>query len=197
MSVQLIYETHSTSVDNEDGRATGWLGGTLSEAGREQAHRLGARRRNDGIDLVVASDLNRAVETARIAFAGSAIPVTLDWRLRECDYGSMNGMPRARLDAERRARLDEPFPGGESWRQAVTRVVGALDEIARERSGQRVLLIGHVATRWALDHTLLGMPLETLVEAPFEWREGWEYSLPGRPAREGKPGSTAGARTAR
>ena len=43
-----------------------------------------------------------------------------------------------------------------------------------------MLLIGHVATRWALDHTLLGMPLETLVDAPFEWREGWEYTLPDR-----------------
>src|SRR6476646_1054193 len=110
MGVQLVYETHSTSVDNEVGRATGWLGGTLSAAGREQARRLGARRRDDGIDLVLASDLNRAVETARIAFAGSEIPVQLDWRLRECDYGSLNGMPRARLDAERRARLDTPFP---------------------------------------------------------------------------------------
>ena len=78
MSVQLVYETHSTSVDNEVGRATGWLGGMLSEAGSEQAHRLGARRRNDGIDLGWLPDLNRAVETARIAFAGSGIPVTLD-----------------------------------------------------------------------------------------------------------------------
>jgi len=178
MGVQLVYETHSTSVDNEVGRATGWLGGTLSETGRDQARRLGLRRRHDGIDLVVASDLNRAIETARIAFEGSEIPVTLDWRLRECDYGSMNGMPRVRLDTERRRRLDEPFPGGESWRQAVGRVSGALDEIARERSGQRVLLIGHVATRWALDHMLLGIPLETLIEAPFAWQEGWEYALP-------------------
>src|SRR6185436_11497517 len=97
--------------------------------GREQARQLGRRRRDDGIDLVVASDLNRAVETARIAFDGSGVPVTLDWRLRECNYGSMNGMPKARLDAERRRRLDEPFPGGESWRQAVDRVVAALDEI--------------------------------------------------------------------
>src|SRR4029079_4131207 len=111
MAVQLVYETHSTSVDNEVGRATGWLGGTLSEAGREQARRLGARRRHDGIDLVVASDLNRAIETARIAFDGSEIPVTLDWRLRECDYGRMNGMPRVRLDTERRRRLHETLPG--------------------------------------------------------------------------------------
>jgi broad specificity phosphatase PhoE len=178
MSVQVVFETHSTSVDNELGRATGWLGGTLSEAGRVQARELGRRRRPDGLDLVVSSDLNRAVETAELGFGGSGIPVVLDWWLRECNYGSMNGMPRTRLDAERRRRLDEPFPGGESWRQAVVRVSRALDEVARTRPGQRVLLIGHVATRWALDHTLLGVPLETLVDAPFEWREGWEYTLP-------------------
>src|SRR3954454_18247714 len=108
MSVRVVYETHSISVDNEEGRATGWLGGTLSDAGREKARLLGERRRKDGIDLVVASDLHRAIETARIAFEGSRIPVTLDWRLRECNYGTMNGMPRERLDTERRRRLDEP-----------------------------------------------------------------------------------------
>ena len=178
MSVDVVYETHSTSVDNEVGRATGWLGGTLSSAGRDQARLLGERRRHDGIDLIVASDLNRAVETARIAFADSGIPVTLDWRLRECDYGAWNGMPRTRLDAERRRRLDEPFPDGESWREAVERVIGALDEIARTQAGQRVLLIGHVATRWALDHAIAGVPLEQLVDAPFAWQEGWEYTLP-------------------
>src|SRR5688572_673778 len=117
MSVQVAFETHSTSVDNERERATGWLGGTLSDAGREQARQLGQRRRDDGLDAVISSDLHRAVETAEIAFAGSAVPVLLDWRLRECNYGTMSGMPRSRLDAERRRRLAEPFPEGESWRQ--------------------------------------------------------------------------------
>jgi len=177
MSVDVVYETHSTSIDNERGIATGWLGGHLSATGREQARQLGARRRDDGIDVVFASDLNRAVETAQIAFADSAIPVLLDWRLRECNYGRMNGMPRAQLDVERGRRIDDPFPGGESWRQAVARVGTFLEELREARAGDRVLLIGHVATRWALDHLLRGIALEELVDTPFEWREGWQYSL--------------------
>ena len=180
-TVQIVYEAHSTSEDNEQGIATGWLGGTLSVTGREQARHLGNRRREDGVDLVIASDLNRAVETARIAFEDSDVPVTLDWRLRECDYGEMNGMPRAQLDAERPARIDLPFPGGESWRQAVERVTTVLREIQETRDGQRVLLIGHVATRWALDHYVHGVPLERLADSPFEWQEGWEYELSTRP----------------
>jgi len=177
MAVDLVYETHSTSVDNEHGIATGWLGGRLSATGREQARQLGERRRRDGIQVVVASDLQRAVETAQIAFADSGMRVLLDWRLRECDYGRLNGMPRAQLERERRRRLDEPFPDGESWRQAVDRVGAFLRELRADRDGQRVLLIGHIATRWALDHFVCGVALEDLVDAPFEWQAGWEYRL--------------------
>jgi broad specificity phosphatase PhoE len=179
MSVDVVYETHSTSVDNELGIATGWLEGALSATGKEQARRLGERRRNDGLAIVFTSDLRRAVETAQIAFAGSPIPVRRDPRLRECNYGALNGMPRAQLEAERVRRLDDPFPGGESWHEAVARVAGFLDELRRSHEGQRVLIIGHVATRWALDHVVGGVPLETLIDAPFEWREGWEYELGG------------------
>lgn len=173
-----MFETHSISVDNERGVATGWLDGRLSETGKALAAQLGVRRRDDGIAAVFTSDLDRAVETARIAFEGSGLPVASDLRLRECNYGAMNGMPRAQLDAERRRRLDEPFPDGESWRQAIERVGGFLDDLAPAYDGLRVLLIGHVATRWALDHRLRGVPLEELVAAPFQWQEGWEYVLP-------------------
>jgi broad specificity phosphatase PhoE len=173
----VVFETHSTSEDNERGIATGWLGGKLSARGREQAAELGRRRRDDRIELVICSDLERAAETARIAFEGSGTPVRLDRRLRECDYGDWNGMPRERLEAERVRRVDEPFPGGESWRQAVARVDGALDELAAHREPQRVLLIGHIATHWALEHRVHGVPLETLAARPFVWRPGWEYAV--------------------
>jgi 2,3-bisphosphoglycerate-dependent phosphoglycerate mutase len=45
-----------------------------------------------------------------------------------------------------------------------------------------VLLIGHVATRWALDHHVGGVALEELIEAPFAWKEGWKYVLRPRSA---------------
>ena len=35
----------------------------------------------------------------------------------------------------------------------------------------------HVATRWALDHFIGGIPLEDLVEQDFAWQGGWEYRL--------------------
>jgi len=175
MSVRVVFETHSTSEDNERGIGTGWLGGRLSATGRVQAGELGERRRDDGIDAIFASDLNRAVETAQIAFGDRA--VQLDWRLRECDYGELNGMSRTLLDEERPQRIDAPFPGGESWRDAVQRVDGFLEELVATHDGRRVLLIGHVATRWALDVRAQAATLEELVVAEFDWRPGWEYEL--------------------
>jgi 2,3-bisphosphoglycerate-dependent phosphoglycerate mutase len=126
---------------------------------------------------VFGSDLARAAETASVAFSASAIPVRYDWRLRECDYGQRNGMPVAELHAGRRQHLDEPYPGGESWRQAVARVGRFLADLPLRWDGQRVLAIGHVATRWGLDHLINGVPLEDLAAQDFAWQRGWEYRL--------------------
>ena len=158
MTIRIVFETHSTTEDNQNGIATGWLPGRLSALGREQATALGARRRGDGIAAVFSSDLARSVETAGIAFGGSAIPVLLDWRLRECDYGQLNGSPAAELHAHRGEYVDMPYPGGESWRQAAARVAS------------------FVATRWGLEHLLLGTPLKDLAVRDFGWQPGWEYT---------------------
>jgi 2,3-bisphosphoglycerate-dependent phosphoglycerate mutase len=177
MSIEIVFETHSLTEDNEAGIATGWLPGRLSEQGSMLAVALGDRRVGDGLSAVFTSDLRRAVETAELAFDGTGIPVVADARLRECNYGELNGMARSQLEGDRAHHLDVPYPSGESWRAAIARVEGFLNEVASACDGQRLLLIGHVATRWALDHYVDGMPLERLVVEDFAWRPGWEYRL--------------------
>jgi broad specificity phosphatase PhoE len=182
--LDLVYESHSTTVDNEERRATGWFPGVLSAAGREQARALGVRRRHDGLDAVFSSDLARAVETARIAFEGTETPLFLDWRLRECNYGELNGKPVAELDPDKASRVEKPYPGGESYRQVVERVASFLADLGRWFDGGRVLIISHAAPHWAIQTLLLGRPLEELVVEPFEWQDGWLYRLdPGQTRR--------------
>ncbi len=176
MAIRLMFETHGISEDNEAGIATGWLEGRLSAAGRRLAPAIGERHAD--ADAVIASDLGRARETAELAFAGRAGVVRYDRRLRECNYGGFNGAPAETVARERRRRIDEPFPGGESLRQVVDRVASLLEEVARGPDGATVVLIGHSATRWAIEHLLEGTALEELVDAPFAWREGWLYTLP-------------------
>jgi broad specificity phosphatase PhoE len=177
MAIQIVFETHSVTEDNERGIATGWHPGRLSDKGRLLARELGARRRSDGIRAVYSSDLRRAVETAEIAFGHTPIPIRHDWRLRECNYGELNGAPRDALEHTRREHLDQPYPAGESWRQATQRVKPFLDELGLRWDSSRILVIGHIATRWALEHYLNGVSLEQLATASFSWQAGWEYSL--------------------
>jgi 2,3-bisphosphoglycerate-dependent phosphoglycerate mutase len=175
--IEVVFETHSVSEDNENTIASGWAPSRLSGRGRELAKQLGERRRRDRLSAVFSSDLGRAVETAAIAFAGSSIPVFLDWRLRECDYGELNAGPADHHVVHRADHLDVPYPGGESWRQAIERVGRVLGDLLTRWDATRILIIGHIATRWALDHYLAGKRLEDLMREDFEWREGWEYSL--------------------
>jgi broad specificity phosphatase PhoE len=164
-------------VDNERGVATGWLEGCLSEKGKLLAKELGARRRNERIDAVFSSDLGRAVETATIAFRGSDVPIYLDRRLRECNYGILNGLPTTLLESKRSKHIDVPFPEGESYRDVVMRVQDFLQGLSHAWDGKSVVIIGHSATRWALDHLLCGQALSDLVNARFSWQEGWRYTM--------------------
>jgi 2,3-bisphosphoglycerate-dependent phosphoglycerate mutase len=177
VTVSLVFETHSITEDNEAGVATGWLPGRLSAQGRELAVALGERRRADDLAAVLSSDLRRAAETAWLAFPTGRPQVLLDWRLRECDYGELNGAPRPAVLDDRAAHLTVPYPDGESWTQAVQRVARVLPDVAARWPGRRVLIVGHVATWWALEHRLRGRPLDDLAAAPFRWQEGWEYVL--------------------
>jgi alpha-ribazole phosphatase/probable phosphoglycerate mutase len=173
---QIVYETHSFSEDNERGLASGWNHGALSPKGRVLAAALGERRGSDGLDAVLVSDLRRAVETCEIAFGGTDIPVLHDWRLRECDYGDLNGKP-ATLVHRAVAGVHDPYPGGESWADSVARVERVLDDIGSRWAGGRVLIVGHMSAYWALEHRLRGMPLESIGRR-FDWQEGWEYDFP-------------------
>jgi broad specificity phosphatase PhoE len=178
MAVEIVYETHSVSTDNEAGVATGWLPGQLSPRGRALARQLGQRHRSSGTAAVFVSDLARAVQTAQIAFADGGIPIHADARLRECNYGRPNGMPVAQLVAKRFRHIDQPYPDGQSYRQVVVQMRSFLRDLGADWDGCSVVVIGHSATRWALDCLLDGEALEDLVDAPFGWQEGWRYVLP-------------------
>ena len=175
--IEILFETHSTTTDNERWVATGWLDGQLSPLGRRQAKELGERRVEDDIVAVFCSDLGRAVETAQIAFASRGLPIFHDWRLRECNYGMLNGTAVARLEVERTKHVVDPYSGGESYVDVVARARSFLADRPSRYADKQVVVIGHSATKWAFDHLLEGAPLDEVVEGSFRWQPGWLYSL--------------------
>ena len=175
MNLLIIFETHSTSVDNEANIASGWYDAPLSTTGEQQARELGRRRSGDDITVVFASDLSRAFRTADIAFGGRGIPLIRDARLRECNYGALTRRPAPEIEAHRIEHLTRPYPDGESLEQVTARVAEWLDETSRRFAGKTVVVVGHRATFYAFEHLIRQIPLADVVGAPWRWQPGWVY----------------------
>lgn len=173
----VIFETHATSLDNEAGLASGWYDVDLSPTGEQQARELGERRRLTGIDAVFCSDLTRARRTAEIAFGTRGIPLHAEPRLRECHYGDLTRAPAADVEVRRLDCIDNPFPGGESYTQAVARVQQWLSEKVTSSPSRTVVVIGHRATFYAFEHLLRRIPLRDVIAAPWHWQPGWTYAV--------------------
>lgn len=175
--INIIFESHSTTVDNETNKASGHYDVELSEKGRLQAKKLGERHTNTNIEVIFTSDLQRAVDTTQIAFEDRNILVVKDARLRECDYGEMTRGPKDEVEADRINRLYTPYPGGESIEQRVEKVREFLNEIAPAYPDKTIMIIGHRATRIALEHILNNKTLEVAASEPNVWQPGWHYTL--------------------
>jgi broad specificity phosphatase PhoE len=175
LDLVVVFETHATSLDNEAGLASGWFDVGLSATGEEQARMLGFRRRHDELAAVFCSNLTRAYRTAEIAFGDRALPIIRDGRLRECDYGALTRHPTSEVETLRALHVATPFPDGESYHQVAGRVCEWLTEVASRFAGRTVVVIGHRATFYALEHLLKGVPLDQAVLSTWRWQPGWTY----------------------
>ncbi len=153
----LIIIRHGRTEANATGRLLGRLDVPLDELGERQAAQLATslRATTDRIDRVVSSPLLRARQTAD----NLGLPVEIDERFIEVDYGEYDGMPMADIPPEiwRRWRSDPDFtpPGGESLTTLQLRVSTALDELAAAARTETIVVATHVspikaAVAWAL-----------------------------------------------
>jgi broad specificity phosphatase PhoE len=132
----------------------------LSPGGEDQATALGqwfARGEAHGQpDVLLASPYARARDTARLfRDAGGCapdLPILLDERLREKEFGIIDGLTTSGIhalhpeQAALRAALGKFYhrpPGGESWCDVIFRLRGLLDRIALHHRGRRVMIVAH------------------------------------------------------
>lgn len=176
--VTIIFESHSTTFDNEVHLASGHNDVELSELGRKQAKELGERRKGEHFDAIFCSDLQRSFKTAEIAF-GDKFPTIQDKRLRECDYGDLTKHPSSEVDPEKLKRIRIPFPNGESYEQTSERMKSFLEDLLHLYHGRNisVLIIGHRATQYGLEHWIKGISLEEIISTPWIWKSGWIYNF--------------------
>lgn len=92
MAIKITYFVHGTTPDNEQHISSGWKDVELSELGRKQAIELKDLTKDMKFDVVFCSDLKRAHDSAKLAWEG-LYEIIPDARLRECNYGDLNGAP--------------------------------------------------------------------------------------------------------
>lgn len=160
---------HGLTEWNVSGRFQGHSNVPLSADGRAQAVLLaGYLATFPAIDVVMASPLARAVETARIAIPDREL--LLDPRLRELDFGAFEGLTRDVIERDPRwaVWIEDPFmraaPDGESYQQLRERMVAWLDEARRSFPDAHVAAVTHSGSIQTLLSALLG------VERP-RWRK--------------------------
>ena len=141
-TTRLLLVRHGQSTWNADGRWQGQADPPLSDLGRHQAKE--AARHLGQVDVIVASDLQRASETAEIIAGELGVgPVELDEALRERAAGPVTGLTRE--------EIDERFPG---VREGSVRPSGMEDDdaiVARavpalralEGRGETVMVVTH------------------------------------------------------
>lgn len=149
----LIVARHGQTRHNADGLLLGRLDPPLTELGQAQAASL--RAAVEGAVRVVCSPLLRARQTA----AALGLPVEIDERWIEVDYGIHDGRPLAEIPPElwRRWREDQSFvpEGGESLASVGRRVAAACESLTAEAAERDVVVVTHVsplkaAVAWAL-----------------------------------------------
>lgn len=175
--ITIIFEAHSTTLDNEAHRASGWVDVDFSELGNKQTIELKDRYKDKKLDAIFTSDLQRAVKSGVPLANELKIPLYPDSRLRECNYGDFDGADKSVVDTQKQDRISEPFPNGESYEDCMKRMSSFVDYLAENFDGQTVMVIGHRATQYGLEHIVNKKDLLRCITDPWQWQPGWTYEL--------------------
>jgi broad specificity phosphatase PhoE len=160
--MQLVLVRHAQSIWNAEDRWQGQTDVPLSELGRDEARRIGARLGPERFDRIVASDLSRAMDTARAIAGERAVEPRAG--LREMNLGAWCGLPHedvmARFPEELLAlQRGEPMRiggTGETLHEFGARVLAELAAL-EQGDGERVLVVAHGGVVRAVLFALLGL----------------------------------------
>jgi len=170
---------HAQTVWNRGKKIQGHSDSPLTADGEKQASTWGQILSQFAWDRILASDAGRAQATAEIINGILKVPLTIDSRLKEQDWGQWEGMTVRQIEAEARQVLDEQVnagwdfcpPGGESRRSVLKRSQAALAEAAERYPGQNLLVVAHEGILKSLIYHLCGrkfLPAEPAILKSYQ-----------------------------
>ncbi len=175
-ATRIVAIRHGQTAWNAEYRLQGQIDIPLDPVGRRQAARLADALRDEGLSAVIASDLDRAWQTAQALAEPLGLPLSPDPGLRERCFGVFEGQTRQQIDqqspalARRWHSRDPDFApaGAESLRVFYARVIAAVEHLVVAHAGRTIALVSHGGV---LD-CLYRAATRTSLEAPRSWALG-------------------------
>ena len=177
METKIIYFVHGTTSDNIEGKCSGWNRVELTDLGKERAIKLGQIRKDTHFDVIFTSDLIRAIDSANLAFPN--VNHIQDKRLRECNYGDLDGKDKKLVVYE--DHIDIPFPNGESLKDVEKRIINFIEFIKENYSGKTIGIVAHRAPQLAFEVLTKNLTWNEAIKNDWRntksWQPGWEYII--------------------
>jgi probable phosphoglycerate mutase len=163
----VVLVRHGRTAWHEGNRYLGLTDLPIDAHGECQARALAAWAAGRGFTSLVCSSLTRARATMAPVAAQIGLPVRVDERLRELDFGVAEGRTLAELRSAEPAIAErfvaDPdaghFPGGEAPTEAVARAMDAISDAIAADPGGRILVVAHNTLMRLLTCSALGVPL--------------------------------------
>ena len=191
MDTHLLAIRHGETEWNSEGRFQGHLNSVLNPEGLTQAEALGARLARNRFDLLISSDLGRALQTASAIAMRTGHEIMVEPRLRERNMGIFQGLTPAEVESRYpdeylRFKSNDPeyaIPGGESMQQLFERCVACFADLAERHAGMTLAAVTHGGVLAMLYRHATAMPLAAPRDFPlhntgvnrFRRRtDGWE-----------------------
>ncbi len=146
---------HGETDWNKIEKAQGWTDIPLNDTGRQQARAVAPHLSSLNIDRLVVSPLSRARETAEILNEHLQKPLLFDERLKERNFGILEGMIYADIQAWRLENLNNPeavieeetgyplAPQAETYKAFLQRTSEAINHHLQSYKGERLLFVAH------------------------------------------------------
>ncbi len=169
--VKVILVRHGETDWNEVRRIQGGNSNTLlNERGRKQAESLALRLKQEKIQAIYSSPLQRSLDTAKAIAYYHRLEVGIEPSLREIEAGQLEGVPVSELST----RLDEFLtmgiegkalpraPGGESLLEVKERAWDTIQRLIERHPDGVLVLVSHYFTILTVICSVLGLPLSQI-----------------------------------
>ena len=164
----LLAIRHGETQWNAEERYQGHGDSPLTETGRNQIIALSLRMQKIQFDTLISSDLGRAQETASIIANYTGHSVETDSRIRERNYGILEGLTVPEIKTNYSEILNELnmnnpdyiIPEGESHQQHYQRNALFIKDLLNQKMGAKVALIIHGGVLDSIFRYVSGLPLD-------------------------------------